>query len=172
MNRSHTARWTALAVIAPLTAGAFAATTVWAASHDPREATTATTSQVAASGENATLPDAAGEPAPLVPVTSTELDRIRQRIDEVRAQTVKVLAQAEQRAADAAASSTSAGTTSSSGSSSGSSSSSSSSASSASGGDAPAPAAPQPAPVAKPAPAPAPAPQPAPPPADTTTGAS
>lgn len=46
MTRSHAARWTAVAVVAPLTAGFLAATTVWAATHDPRAEAASSSSSV------------------------------------------------------------------------------------------------------------------------------
>jgi hypothetical protein len=86
MNRSHAARWTALSVIAPVTAGVFAGSMVWAVNNDPREATTPVSVQVAVPPETLVVSD-------VDPAAAEELRRLTKRIAEVRTQTEKVLEQ-------------------------------------------------------------------------------
>lgn len=158
MKTTTTARWSAIAVIAPLTAAAFAGTTLWAQVNDPRAITSPVAAQ--ATSDGAVMPaqvdtTGAGDPQNRV---NQSAEQIRQRAKAVRAKAREIRREARQ-IAEASTS-----TPSSSNGDSGSGSSSSSGWVPQGASNTPAPA-PKPAPVVVPAPAPAP-------PADTTTGAS
>ena len=165
MKQMSSARWSAITVIAPLTAAAFAGTAWWAGAHDPREMT----AEVVA----VSVTDVAADQVQSVAIDSEDpqVDRMLRRAETIRAKTRRVLRKARQ--IDEAT-----GTQSTAGS------------SSVSTGD-PATGSPgtavsqgsvgtgrgtgqaAPAPVPAPAPEPVVVPEPAPaPPADTTTGAS
>ena len=139
MNR---AGWSALAVLTPLTAAAFAGTTWWASAHDPRANPTSVSVDQMPVSSAQVLPSTDSTPQE---EAEQEVVGLRERIAKVRARTVEVLQQAEQIILDQGAVEEDVET----------------GQSNATSWQ----SAPQPAPQPVPAPAPAP-------PADTTTGAS
>ena len=169
MNQARSARWTAITVMAPLTAAAFAGTTWWAETHDPREATaavTATASSDVAAPEIQTVAATTGDPQ--VETIQKQAEAVLAQARKVRRETRQIereMAQVTSSEPAASGSSwTAAATSPGDPTTRGSSQSSNQGSSSVAPAPKPAPA-PAPAPVAVPAPAPAP-------PADTTTGAS
>ncbi len=164
MKQMSSARWSAITVIAPLTAAAFAGTAWWAGAHDPREMT-ANVVPVSAADVAA---DVAADQVQSVASDSADpqVDRLLRRAETIRAKTRKVLREARQIDEAGAVRSTAGsglvGT--------GSVGTDSVVTGSESGQVAPAPA-PVPAPAPEPEPVVVPEPAPAPP-ADTTTGAS
>lgn len=99
MKRSHAARWTAVSVIAPVAAGVFAGSMVWAVNNDPRELTTPLAEPVSAEmpiGSEAVVVSTTTDPDGVTDAdggTAAELRRLTERISQVRAQTEKVLDQ-------------------------------------------------------------------------------
>lgn len=146
---SH-ARWTSLAVVAPVTAAAFAGATVWAADHNPK----ATAQTVSATSAVTPAPVDVATADPSTDIQAA-IDRLHRRADRITAQAADLRQQAQ---AVAHAGPTSSGSTSTGSTSTGSTSSGSSGSSGGSSGSG--------------QPAPAPAPAPPPPPADANTGAS